>query len=146
MNAVVGTPGFIDPYMLKTVRHTGLAQMNRPFKMKNELSQYQGQKITDVLEVSDILKGDVFALGCVFFQLATGVPYFDHTSNEEMLQVGEKYVLNEYFLKCRVSHALSIEAVDLLEKMLQENPMNRASAKQCLDHCWLTPPSMVQPL
>jgi serine/threonine protein kinase len=103
LNQVVGTPGFIDPYILKNLVREIPSQGFRE-SQKNEsgilnVSSLNGQKLTEVLDASNIIKGDIFALGCTFFQLVTGKAYIEGTSNDELIQNSKKYVMNESRLR-----------------------------------------------
>jgi serine/threonine protein kinase len=74
--------------------------------------------ITDVLDWQEMLKGDIFALGCTFFELVCGQPYIAGSNNEEKLANSKSYVLRESVLEQRLAGRISMQGRQLLEQML----------------------------
>lgn len=67
----MGSPGFIDPYQLKLVRG--------------------GKTLTQELNFLEILKCDIFALGCTLYFMIMGSNLIDGENNEEILNRSEHF-------------------------------------------------------
>ena len=74
-------------------------------------------------------KSDIFALGCVFFNLISGYYLFNGENIQEKLEknkICDLSIINQY-----LSH-VSSECKSLLYKMLCDDPEQRPSAKEAL--------------
>ncbi|NWR68833.1 PLK4 kinase, partial [Centropus unirufus] len=73
------------------------------------------------------LESDVWSLGCMFYTLLIGKPPFDTDTVKNTLN---KVVLADYEMPA----FLSIEAQDLIHRLLRKNPADRLSLSSVLDH------------
>jgi serine/threonine protein kinase len=78
-------------------------------------------------------KADVFSLGTVFYQLLVGDYLFDGKTAKSIMKRN---------IDCDLTHAykymkrMSPLCKDLLLQMLEAEPEDRPTAKQCLSHQW----------
>eukprot|EP00347_Sterkiella_histriomuscorum_P000721 403374762 len=78
-------------------------------------------------------KADIFSAGVILYVMLTGRPAFPGTNIHEILMKnkrGDVQYPPKYWEK------ISIEAKDLVGKMLNKDPRNRISAKEALNHQW----------
>ena len=80
---------------------------------------------------------DIFSAGVVLFCILTGTsPFYSHGDTPSMILYKNQ--------DCKVNYApniwknISLEARDLLSKLLHRDPEKRYSASQALMHCWMT--------
>lgn len=76
----------------------------------------------------------MFAAGVVLYILLCGRPPFNSKSNREVL---EKTARGVYKISGGEWDAISAEAKDLVQKMLNPNPLERITTAQILQHPWL---------
>jgi serine/threonine protein kinase len=117
------------------------AKMNKQMKSFHKLNDMWGTREYFAPEVYKKAYGpqvDVWSLGCVLYELLTGVSAFP--VREIATSLVERIVLNNG-KKVRRAYQLapqwaelSIEAQDLLSNMLKINPKKRYSIQECLDH------------
>merc|ERR1740139_157149 len=79
---------------------------------------------------------DMWAAGVILFIMLTGIPAWDrpHDSDEQFKHLtggNLVFILNHWNM------GLSVEAMDLLEKMFKVNPMDRLSLEQVQAHPWI---------
>lgn len=113
--------GLSMPIPMHADEHNPRSKTGTPFYMAPELFHSQGVHS---------FASDLWALGCLLYEFATGqVPFF-HKSvlklvpailNEEWQMVGEEF---------------SYEFVDLLDQMLQKDPTQRITWEELLSHKW----------
>ncbi|EDO34707.1 predicted protein [Nematostella vectensis] len=77
------------------------------------------------------LESDVWSIGCMLFTLLVGKPPFD---TEAVRSTLNKVVLAEY----DIPNHVSIEARDLISKLLKKNPQDRLTLSGILDHPFIT--------
>lgn len=77
---------------------------------------------------------DVFAAGVVLYILLCGYPPFHHRSHREKLMAT---VSGYYRISGDEWDFISDEAKDLIQRMLETNPLQRITAKEVLQHPWL---------
>jgi polo-like kinase 4 len=77
------------------------------------------------------LPADVWSLGCMLYTLLVGRPPFDTDGIKSTLT---RVVISNY----TVPHYLSIEAKDLIDKLLQKNPSDRIKLEDVLLHPFMT--------
>lgn len=77
------------------------------------------------------LESDVWSLGCMFYAFLMGRPPFDTDTVKHTLS---KVVLGDYEMPSHVS----LEAQDLIHKLLQRDPALRPSLSAVLDHPFMT--------
>jgi serine/threonine protein kinase len=79
---------------------------------------------------------DMWAIGVALFIMLTGVPPWDHaTDNDERY----RYISNGYLepMLMQWNMGLSNQSMDLLQRMLFKNPQDRLSLRQVLAHPWM---------
>jgi calcium/calmodulin-dependent protein kinase I len=81
-------------------------------------------------------KSDVFSLGCLFFNMATGKMLFQGRDTHETL-FKNKYLDTTAIIE-GTCQRLSRECRDLMKRMTAHNPENRLSTEECLGHPWFT--------
>ncbi|KAL4472009.1 hypothetical protein ABPG72_018511 [Tetrahymena utriculariae] len=110
---------FVDPKGKSTYKKCGTAGFIAPEIFK---SKHYDQKI------------DIFSLGIVFYILMFGKMPFDAPTVDQILQLNEQceidFTPNDCAIKCTSS------AIDLLKKMLNKDPSQRANAFQLINHTW----------
>lgn len=81
---------------------------------------------------------DIWALGCVLYILLCGVHPFDPTGDAPEAQILARVATGDYDKSNREYRGLSDAAKDLLRHLLDPDPKRRYTAKQVLEHPWLT--------
>lgn len=87
-------------------------------------------------------QADVWSLGCILYELLTGVAAF--SNKEQPTSFIDKWLLNggkkvpRMFERREGFKALSPDAQDLLRGMLKRNARKRLSVAECLAHPWVT--------
>lgn len=81
-------------------------------------------------------KSDVFSLGCLFFNMATGKMLFQGRDTHETL-FKNKYLDTTAIIE-GTCQRLPRECRDLMKRMTTHNPENRLSTEECLGHPWFT--------
>lgn len=94
----------------------------------------------EVLKNSDVFDGfaiDIWAAGIVLFIMLVGLPPFEWASTEDprfrLISRGGLQQLVEQWQR-----PISLQAVDLLQGMLKEDPRHRLSMFEILNHPWVT--------
>jgi serine/threonine protein kinase len=114
----MGTPGYIDPFVIKT-----LINKNR---------------LTKILPIKDIAKADLFSIGAILFFLITGNPLIRGDSNEELLVNSLQLHQNtENLIKTQLSGRVSEKCINFFKDLIKEHPAERLSAQEMLSHSWL---------
>ncbi|XP_014275919.1 serine/threonine-protein kinase PLK4 [Halyomorpha halys] len=77
------------------------------------------------------LEADVWGLGCMLYTLLVGKPPFDTDAVKSTLT---KVVMADYEVPSRIS----VEAKDLIDKLLKKNPRERMQLGEILEHPFMT--------
>ena len=88
---------------------------------------------TDMATIYDE-KVDVWSAGIVLNMMLSGVIPFQSDDISKLVHE----ILNVHPKFSELLHDCSMEALDLVTRMLDKNPKNRPSAQQCLEHPWLS--------
>lgn len=86
----------------------------------------------------DGCRGDMFSAGVVLFVMLIGSPPWENTKPEDsrfnyVLKAGLPALLQHW----KLLDSINPLAVDLMGRLLSENPLDRPSAAECLSHPWL---------
>ena len=87
----------------------------------------------EVLQSSYNEKCDVWSLGVILFLLLCGKPPFNGNNDQDILT---KVYVGSYSMEGPEWANISVEAKDLISKMLIKDFSLRISAKDALNHCW----------
>jgi len=74
-------------------------------------------------------QSDIFSAGVIFYIILTGRPLFKGNTPEEIL---DKNMKCEYTFNDRQWENISVQAKDLVEKLLKVDPLERITAEQAL--------------
>lgn len=93
----------------------------------------------EVIEKKPVSKSmDMWSAGVVLFMLLAGYPpFYEETS----AQLFEKIKIGEYEMNPECWDEISLEARDLVQKLLIVNPQDRMTVDEALNHPWLSAPS-----
>eukprot|EP00347_Sterkiella_histriomuscorum_P004127 403361650 len=82
-------------------------------------------------------KTDVFSLGCIIYQMVTGSHLFEGESFQEVLKLN-KYCLNvQANIELLNKKVFSCSFRNFLSELLAENPQQRLSVDDALNHPWI---------
>ena len=79
-------------------------------------------------------ESDVWAMGIVFYELATGKRPFNTFNEFNMLGQIKKFLASDWRSDPRLSSTIGKEMADLISKMLDPNPDTRINSKNALKH------------
>ena len=74
---------------------------------------------------------DIWCIGCLMYELLTGSPPFSGPSKEGLM-------LNILHMKITYPHNMNVDAKDLLQKILKQEPQQRISLPEMLKHPFFT--------
>eukprot|EP01057_Protomagalhaensia_wolfi_P005877 Protomagalhaensia_wolfi_Nauph_80__5876@NODE_756_length_2026_cov_31_084046_g568_i0_p1_GENE_NODE_756_length_2026_cov_31_084046_g568_i0NODE_756_length_2026_cov_31_084046_g568_i0_p1_ORF_typecomplete_len648_score155_64Pkinase/PF00069_25/8_3e70Pkinase/PF00069_25/6_3e03Pkinase_Tyr/PF07714_17/5_1e48EFhand_7/PF13499_6/0_00016EFhand_7/PF13499_6/4_2e03EFhand_7/PF13499_6/7_5e13EFhand_7/PF13499_6/4_1e17EFhand_1/PF00036_32/0_0014EFhand_1/PF00036_32/3_3e03EFhand_1/PF00036_32/0_0018EFhand_1/PF00036_32/0_003EFha len=128
-----------DLYSAIKVIDFGLAEI---FNKADEYSQNAAGTVLymapEVFARRVTMRCDVWSAGCIMFQLLTGhLPFNGRSVSDVKNKVQNKEPPYEHY--CR---HVSVEAIDLMQKMLAKVPRNRITAAQALQHPWFVSQSI----
>lgn len=84
---------------------------------------------------------DVWAAGIVLFIMIVGLPPFEWASSDDpRYRLISRGGLDK--LVCQWQRPISTEAIDLLQRMLKEDPRERLSLFEVMHHPWVTEESV----
>jgi calcium-dependent protein kinase len=83
-------------------------------------------------------QADVWALGCVLFEMLTGEQAFPVREHDTEGKFYGRIQRGEYHKDIPQYKKISSEAKELIQNMLQVDPLVRWSASECLVHPWIT--------
>ncbi|OQS03082.1 kinase [Thraustotheca clavata] len=81
----------------------------------------------------DAMKADMWSLGILLLIMLTGSPPFGQ-SNNTVFQVYQRHGIQYLLKRWQVNQYFSLSAMDLLEKLLIEDPSKRLTISQVLQH------------
>ena len=88
----------------------------------------------EVLEGNYNEKCDIWSCGCILYVMLVGYPPFEANSTDELLKKVKK---GKYDLSGDDWEYVSLEAKDLIKRMLEKKPSERISANEILKHSWM---------
>ena len=89
----------------------------------------------EVIEMGYTEKCDIWSAGTVLYVMLSGVPPFSGNSDEEIIRNVSK---GKYAFAGREWEGISAHAKDFISKLMNVDPSARLSAKQALNHPWIT--------
>lgn len=92
----------------------------------------------EVVEQAYGPQADVWALGCVLYEMLSGEQAFPVRENDTESKFYGRITRGEYDLNKPVWKKISKDARDLVQKLLVVDPTKRLSASECLMHPWIT--------
>merc|ERR1740117_1528088 len=113
--------GLSMPIPITAEDQTKRSKTGTPYYMAPELFHSQGVHS---------FASDLWALGCLLYEFATGVVPFAHTGVKELVHA----ILNDEWEM--VGDEFSDEFVDLLDLCLQKDPCHRLRWEELLSHPW----------
>lgn len=119
-----GTPGYMAPEVFK-------------YDEKNPSTYYND-------------KADIFSVGCIFFFMLFGYPFFDNHMCQEISVLNKKYDMDFEsvgVIKREINNLngkLDKEGLNLLLKLLEPDPEKRITASDALMHPYIFSPLMIQ--
>jgi calcium/calmodulin-dependent protein kinase I len=116
----------------------GLAQILKPHELMHSACGTPGYVAPEVLRNESTGYGkevDMWSIGVILYVLLCGFPPFYDEDNSRLFQAIQ---LGEYEYPSPYWDAVSAEATGLIDKLLVLDPAHRLTAKQALQHPWLT--------
>ena len=114
----------------------GLAKMIAPNEKANEPFGTLGYVAPEVLRKEPYsFSCDIWSIGCIIYALLSGALPFDHESQKETIQMTLKSKL-EFDGSCWKD--ISSNCKDLIENLLEKDPLKRITLKQITKHKWFS--------
>jgi len=92
----------------------------------------------EVIEMGYGPQADVWALGCVLYEMLSGFQAFPILSDDTDAKFFSRIKCAKYDLSSSMWNKISLDAKDLISKLLTIDPNQRFSASEALLHPWVT--------
>jgi len=92
----------------------------------------------EVIEMNYGPQADVWAVGCVLYEMLSGLQAFPILSDDTDVKFFGRIKRANYDLSSSIWNKVSLDAKDLLSKLLAIDPNQRFSASEALLHPWVT--------
>jgi len=92
----------------------------------------------EVIEMGYGPQADVWALGCVLYEMLSGFQAFPILPNDTDAKFFSRIKCAKYDLSSSMWNKISLDAKDLISKLLTIDPNQRFSASEALLHPWVT--------
>jgi calcium/calmodulin-dependent protein kinase I len=128
----------IDPDAPLKLADFGLAQILKPHELMHSACGTPGYVAPEVLRNESTGYGkevDMWSIGVILYVILCGFPPFYDEDNARLFQAIQ---LGEYEYPSPYWDDVSAEAIGLIDKLLVLDPAHRLTAKQALQHTWLT--------
>jgi serine/threonine protein kinase len=132
MNTFCGTPQYYAPEVLNQRSNAKSSSVGKT-AMKNNHHGINHHGMKPSQQKSYSLKADMWSLGVILFVMLEGNYPFQEVNLNQSIATGS------YSFNAPVWKTVSIQAKELIQRMLIVNPTNRITAKEALASQWFSP-------
>mmetsp|Transcript_5901 Transcript_5901/g.11160 ORF Transcript_5901/g.11160 Transcript_5901/m.11160 type:complete len:467 (+) Transcript_5901:511-1911(+) len=132
-----------DGSLVTDVQNGGTRRLIKPMGTCGK-HNYMSPEIYQNTDNFDGFAIDLWSAGVILYIMLTGFPPYDHaTRADQRFEIIVEGMLVNQLREWEIF--LSEEAGDLLQSMLQEDPRDRLTLGQVMNHPWVTNPDVVSP-
>jgi len=132
-----------DPSMVTDVGRGGVRRLIKPMGTCGK-HNYMSPEIYENSKNFDGFAVDLWSAGVILYIMLTGFPPYDHaTRADQRFEIIVEGLLVNQLKEWDIN--LSDEAGDLLQSMLKENPRDRLTLGEVMNHPWVTNPDARPP-